>query len=196
VFRDNVEHFSPFNSKVKTEWSYTAAPLVCHNGVIRGMVFHHFLTDKYLDHFWNWYNFSITLKTRLDETMLQAFFIITTDALDLHSLWILGEKFWLIVQEAAAATFCYFFHHLPPEVHFLQSHQLHPLFLHYFLPCVYLIYSSLLLFCKISCSSSPIKYVSPTIMSVVEHFHPCYTIHIALNTQKWDFISIQDEGQC
>ena len=177
-------------------YSCTAAPLICRNGVNRAMFFYHFLTDKYLDHFWNWYNFSIILKTRLDGTMLQAFFFITADTLNLHSLWVLGEKFWLVVRAAAEATFCYFFHHLPPEVHFLQSHLLPPLFLHYFLPCVYLISSLLLLFCKISCSSSPIKYVSPTIMSVVEHFHSCYTIYIALSTQNWDFISIQDEGQC
>jgi len=51
VVRGNVEHSPPFNAKAKTEWSYTAAPLICRNGVNRAMFFHHFLTDKYLDRF-------------------------------------------------------------------------------------------------------------------------------------------------
>jgi hypothetical protein len=49
----------------------------------------------------------------------------------------------------------------------------------------------LLLCCRISCRFSPIKYDSPKIMSLVEHFHSHYTMHIALaklsvdNPQSW-----------
>jgi len=82
---------------------------------------------------------SIILKTRLAETMLEAFLFITINTFDLHSVQELDDKFWLFIRKATAASF-FFCHHLPPAVHIIQSYQLPPLSLHYLLHWLYLLY--------------------------------------------------------
>jgi len=37
----NVEHSVPFNAKAKTQWSYTATPLIYRDGVNRSVIFRH-----------------------------------------------------------------------------------------------------------------------------------------------------------
>ena len=87
----NVEHTLPFNTNANTQWSYTDTALTYRTGVNIAMFLHHFLTAKWLDHFLN----------------CHILVFIARDAFYLHSVLDLYERFWLIVREAAAAS--YFF---------------------------------------------------------------------------------------